>query len=87
MLTPKELQLINFAHFLNTHPWLPFLIIPLAIWVIVWKGIALWKSARNNQMAWFVVLLLVNTIGILEIIYIFFLQNKHFTDKSGLIKF
>jgi len=57
--------------FLNTHPWLPLVIIPIAIWVVIWKGIALWRAARNGSTAWFVVLLIFNTLGILEIIYIF----------------
>lgn len=49
----------------------------IIIWSIIWKGIALWHSARNKQLAWFVVLLIVNTIGLLEIIYlIFFRKDK-----------
>lgn len=52
------------------------LIISLAIWSIIWKGIALWKAARNSSKAWFVVMLAVNTMGILEIIYIFFFSKK-----------
>jgi hypothetical protein len=40
-------------------------------WSLVWKGVALWKAARRDQLAWFIVLLVVNTVGILEIIYIF----------------
>jgi hypothetical protein len=51
-------------------------LIPLVIWDGVWKGIALWKSGRNNQLAWFVVNFILNTAGILPIIYIFFFQNK-----------
>ncbi len=46
------------------------------IWSLIWKGIALWKSARAGQTAWFVCLLVINTIGILEIIYISFFQKK-----------
>ena len=52
-------------------PHLVLLITLLAIWTIPWKAVALWKSARRNNLAWFIILLLVNTIGILEIIYIF----------------
>jgi len=46
------------------------------VWSLIWKGIALWKSAQNNQPAWFVVLLVINTVGILEITYIWFFQHK-----------
>jgi len=43
----------------------------LIFWSIVWKGMALWISAKENKKWWFVVLLFLNTAGILEIIYIF----------------
>ena len=52
------------------------LFIILMVWSAVWKGIALWKSGRSNQLAWFVVIFIVNTIGILEIIYLLFFQKK-----------
>ncbi len=48
----------------------------LVVWSMIWKGIALWKSARNNQLGWFVVILLINTLGILEIVYLAFFQKK-----------
>ncbi len=48
----------------------------LAIWELIWKAIALWKSARNKQIGWFVVLAILNSAGILEIIYILFFQKK-----------
>jgi len=50
-------------------------IVLLAIWDGVWKLIALWKSARNNQLAWFVCLAIFNTIGILPILYILAFQK------------
>lgn len=43
----------------------------LVFWSIVWKGIALWKAAKNDSKGWFIVLLVVNTVGILEILYIY----------------
>ena len=48
----------------------------LMLWALVWKGIALWKAARNADKVWFIVLLIVNTIGILEIIYIYIFSKK-----------
>jgi len=56
--------------------WFIPLIIILSIWEAVWKLIALWKSARNSQLAWFVVIAIFNTIGILPILYIYFFQKK-----------
>jgi hypothetical protein len=48
-----------------------FLLIPLVIWVIIWKGWALWRAAKNGSKVWFIVLLVLNTVGILDILYIF----------------
>lgn len=47
------------------------LFVLLIIWSLIWKGIALWKAARNESKPWFVVLLVINTVGILEILYIY----------------
>ncbi|MCK9595974.1 DUF5652 family protein [Candidatus Pacearchaeota archaeon] len=43
----------------------------ILIWSAIWKLLALWKSARKGSPFWFVLLFLVNTVGILEILYIF----------------
>ena len=54
---------------------LPLMLIPLilivALWSLFWKGLALWHSARKGDNVWFVVMLLINSLGILEIIYLF----------------
>lgn len=53
----------------------------LALWTIPWKGVAFWKAARLNDKWWFVALLVVNTLGLLEILYIF-IFSKRKTLKS-----
>ncbi|MEK7607216.1 MAG: DUF5652 family protein [Patescibacteria group bacterium] len=57
----------------------------LTLWAIPWKGVALWKAARLGQKWWFVALLIVNTAGILEILYIFVFskQTKSVTPRSS----
>lgn len=63
-------------------PFLPnialtWLVIGLALaWSMTWKGVALWRAGRNRDLVWFVVLFLVNTLGILEIIYIFAFSRR-----------
>jgi methionyl-tRNA synthetase len=53
-------------------------LILILLWSLPWKGVALWKAAKNNQPAWFVALIIINTVGILEITYLyFFQQNKN----------
>ena len=49
-----------------------WLAISLAVvWSLVWKGVALWRAGRSDHLGWFITLFIVNTLGILEIIYIF----------------
>ncbi len=62
--------------FLDTLSWLFPLLIFLVLWEAVWKVIAMWKSARNNHLAWFIFIALINTVGILPIIYIIKYKKK-----------
>jgi len=55
-------------------------------WTLVWKGIALWKAASKKQLIWFVLILIINTLGIFEIIYIFFL-NRWDVDNGKILAF
>ena len=45
-------------------------ILLISLWSLVWKGLALWRAAQLKQKGWFVALLIINTVGILEIIYL-----------------
>jgi hypothetical protein len=60
------------------HPHGPLfiIIIILAVWSLIWKGIALWKAARLGDKTWFVFLLVLNTAGILSILYIYVFSKK-----------
>jgi len=68
---------------MNTVPtdfpvWLGVLIpvlVVIATWDAVWKAIGMWKSARHNQLAWFVCIVIFNTAGILPIIYLLWCQK------------
>lgn len=56
---------------LSTLPaWFWFVIIPLALWSLFWKSLALWHAARRGSVVWFILLFLVNSAGILEIIFL-----------------
>lgn len=48
-----------------------WVVVVIFIWDAVWKLIAIWKAARNDSIAWFIVLAVLNTVGILPILYIF----------------
>lgn len=49
--------------------WLNW-IIPLAILDFVLKAFSLWRSARREEKVWFIALLIVNSLGILPVIYL-----------------
>ena len=54
----------------------PLLIVAALLWIVPWKGIALWKAARLGHKKWFIALLIVNTMAILEILYIYFFSKR-----------
>lgn len=60
-------------------PGLPIhiaILIALVVWGLAWKGVALWRAGRNNHLGWFIAIFLVNTIGILEMVYIFAFSRR-----------
>lgn len=58
-------------------------LIVLLIWSAVWKGLALWRSSQKNQVAWFVVFMILNTAGILEIIYLYLISPQKKSESKS----
>jgi hypothetical protein len=56
-----------------------FIILAFA-WSLLWKGLALWRAARRGDTWWFIAFLVINTFGILEIIYIFGVTKAKLSD-------
>lgn len=56
------------------HYWWVFVL--LALWSLPWKGYALWKAARLNDCWWFAALLVINTLAVLDILYIFVFSKR-----------
>ncbi|OGH24266.1 MAG: hypothetical protein A3B47_04550 [Candidatus Levybacteria bacterium RIFCSPLOWO2_01_FULL_39_24] len=56
--------------------WLLPIIFTVAIFEIIVKTVALWKAARNSQLYWFIFLAVVNSAGVLPLLYILFFQKK-----------
>jgi hypothetical protein len=65
------------------HQWIqiPMVLYPLIIWSIFWKGVALWRAARLNQVGWYIALLVINTVGVFEIIYLI-ATNKSYKERN-----
>ena len=58
------------------------IIILLVIWEVYWKSHALWLSAKKSQKVWFIALLIINSLGILPIYYLY--KNNFFNNKRVL---
>ncbi len=66
--------MVEFIQQALTNPWVMY---PLLVWSIFWKGLSLWRSARMNHKGWFIALLIINTLGIFEIIYIIATRKRY----------
>lgn len=56
------------------------------LWVLPWKLYGVWLAARRGEKKWFVALLILNTLAILEIIYIFYIVKKPWSEIVGTVK-
>ncbi|MEI7689036.1 MAG: DUF5652 family protein [Candidatus Nomurabacteria bacterium] len=52
------------------------ILILLMLWVLPWKGYALWTASRNNHKRWFIAILVLNTFALLDIFYIFYIAKR-----------
>lgn len=72
---------------LSTYASLPtWLLLTILVWSLFWKGLALWKSAKRNSKFWFVAILLINTVGILEVLYIFLFSEININKLTKVVK-
>jgi hypothetical protein len=42
----------------------------------------MWVAARRGDKWWFIILMVVSTLGILDMIYIFGIAKKNFSDMA-----
>jgi len=78
----------GFAHY----QWMPFnsgftpgllgFALIAGLWDLVWKGLGLWRAAQLKQNGWFVAMLLINTLGILPILYLYVFSKPTDTPAS-----
>lgn len=78
----RSMNLEQLLQSINQHP---VLVASLVIWSLIWKGLALWQAARRNEQKWFVIILILNTVGILELIYLGFVAKVFMNRKGGQV--
>ena len=60
----------------NTHILATIIILGIiAIWDIIWKLTAMWKASKRGSKVWFVLLMVINSLGILPILYHLFAKD------------
>lgn len=60
----------------------PALFLLITVWSLVWKGLALWRASTNQQRNWFIAILVLNTLGLVEIVFlVWFVKENRFWDK------
>jgi hypothetical protein len=57
-------------------------LLPLIIWSTVWKGIGMWQASKKRHLKWFIAILVLNTAGILPIVYTQFFAKKVGKNKK-----
>lgn len=60
----------------------PYLLFALYIWSLIAKGIALWRAAHLKQRNWFIAILVLNTLGVLDLLYLFRFAKEKLTLKE-----
>ncbi|MBU3896847.1 MAG: hypothetical protein KJ697_02855 [Nanoarchaeota archaeon] len=59
----------------------PFILLAITFWDLSWRGWALWIAANKKDKFWFILLLVLNTVGIVPILYIFFISKMKIAKK------
>ncbi len=78
--------MINASNYLAEASSVEFWLITIAaLIVLAIKGFALWEAAKRNEKWWFIALLFINTLGILEIVYIFVFAKDKKEEKVLLL--
>lgn len=54
----------------------------LVAWTLYWKYQSLWYAAKHDHKWWFIALLIINTAGILEILYLYVFSKKMETPSG-----
>ncbi|MEK7077165.1 MAG: DUF5652 family protein [Patescibacteria group bacterium] len=57
-------------------PFIITLVVLGVLWTLPLKGVALWKAAGRKDLYWFIAILVLNTLAVLEILYIFVFSKR-----------
>ena len=55
---------------------------PVVAIELILKGFALWRSARNEHKYWFIALLIINSAGVVPLVYLIFFSKWDIIEKQ-----
>lgn len=61
-------------------PMVMSFVLVVVLWTLLWKGLALWRAAKRGDIWWFIAMLVLNTVGLLEIVYLFVVSGAKLSD-------
>jgi len=64
-----------------------YLLIIIIVWIFFWKILALWQAAEKKQKVWFAVLLVINTLGIIDIFYYAYWSRRSLGFNGAIEEF
>ncbi len=53
-----------------------FALLIVLSWSLIWKGLGLWYAAKEGKKGWFLAILILNTLGLLPIIYLLWFRER-----------
>ena len=68
----------------TSYPFLKWVILALGIIEIILKGFALYRSAKKDQKYWFIAILIINSVGILPLVYLLLNTIKKGKNKTAI---
>ena len=60
----------------------PLVLLAIVAWTLPWKAYALWKASKRGEKKWFVALLVLNTLAVVEILYIFIFSKRALSSEQ-----
>ncbi len=63
-----------------------WMLVIATLWVLPWKGYALWTASKMGHKRWFIALIILNTFAIIDIFYIFYIAKKTPKDLRNSLK-
>lgn len=66
---------------LNTDSVFMMGIMLLMVWTMIWKGFGLWRAAQEKSLGWFISIMIFNTLGVLEILYLWIFSKQNTSKK------